>query len=67
MATFITAVDARCPLCGTHILTIGEDGRVTAEELRPIPIHKGGRSGEGYMLCDECGVLAQLPSDLTLN
>lgn len=67
MAAVVVAVDARCPLCGSSILSIGRGGRVTAEDLHPVPLHKGGRSGEGYMLCDDCGVLAQLPSDLTLN
>ena len=60
------SINAECPLCGTHILSIGRGGRVTAEDLHPVPLHRGGRS-EGYMLCDECGVLAELPSDLTLN
>jgi hypothetical protein len=40
---------------------------VTAEDLHPVPLHKRGGSGEGYMLCDDCGVLAELPSDITLN
>ena len=59
--------NAQCPLCGAHILTISRGGRVTAEDLHPVPLHRDGHSGEGYMLCDECGVLAQLPGDLTLN
>ena len=24
-------------------------------------------AGEGYMLCDDCGMLAELPADLTIN
>jgi hypothetical protein len=44
-----------------------EGGHVTAEDLHPVPLHKRGGSGEGYMLCDDCGVLAELPSDITLN
>jgi len=44
-----------------------QSGHVTAEDLHPVPLHKRGGSGEGYMLCDDCGVLAELPSDITLN
>ncbi len=66
MASFALAVDARCPLCGTSILAVGRSGRVVSEDLRPIPLH-GTRAGEAYMVCDDCGVLAELPSNLTLN
>jgi hypothetical protein len=67
MAAFLVGVDARCPLCGTSILSVGRSGRVLAEDLHPVPLFKAGHSGEGYMLCDDCGVLAELPSDITLN
>lgn len=68
MATIpIVAVDACCPLCGVSILTVGREGTVTAGDLHPVPLHTRGRDGEGYMLCDDCGVLAELPSNLTLN
>ena len=68
MATHVVgSVDARCPLCGESILSIGRGGHVTAEDLHPIPLYRRGGSGEGYMLCDDCGVLAELPSDITLN
>jgi hypothetical protein len=67
MATFVVAVDARCPLCGASVLSVGRGGRVVSEDLHPVPIytHRGG--GEGYLLCDDCGVLAALPTNLTLN
>jgi hypothetical protein len=67
MAAYVVGVDARCPLCGCSILSIGRGGHVMAEDLHPVPLHKFGGSGEGYMLCDDCGVLAELPSDITLN
>ncbi len=65
-STVVGMMDARCPLCGASILSIGRGGRVTAEDLHPIALYKHG-GAEGYMLCDDCGMLAELPSDLTLN
>ncbi|HEY7509392.1 MAG TPA: hypothetical protein VIG50_04025 [Vicinamibacteria bacterium] len=69
MATMVAAVDARCPLCGCSILTVGRSGHVTAEDLHPVMTrrHRGSSSMEGYMLCDDCGVLAELPRDMSLN
>ena len=67
MAAVVTAVDARCPLCECSILTIGRSGHVTAEDLHPVPMRRMRGSVEGYMLCGECGTLAQLPHDLTMN
>jgi hypothetical protein len=67
MAAFLVGVEACCPLCGSPILSLGRGGRVEAEDLHPVPLSAHGRQGEGYMLCDECGVLAQLPADITLN
>jgi hypothetical protein len=32
-----------------------------------VPLHPRGGSGEGYMVCDDCGVLAELSAELTLN
>jgi hypothetical protein len=63
----VIALEARCPLCGESILSIGRGGRVEAEDLHPVPLYKMRHAGEGYMLCDECGVLAELPADITLN
>ena len=60
-------VEALCPLCGVSILSVGRGGRVVAEDLHPVALHRRGRFGEGFMLCDECGMLADLPSDVTLN
>ena len=65
--TSVVAVDARCPLCGIPILSFGRGWRVVAEDLHPVPLHRRGGLGEGYMLCDDCGVLAELPRDVTLN
>lgn len=59
------SVDARCPLCGVSILSVGRGGRVLTEAIHPVPLYTQG--GSGYMLCGDCGFLAQLPSGLTLN
>jgi len=63
----LAAVDARCPLCGESILSVDRGGRVTSEDLHPVALYRSGGSGEGYMLCDDCGLLAELPTDLTIN
>jgi hypothetical protein len=65
MGTTIAAVQALCPLCGSPVLSVGRSGRVFAEDLHPIQI--GTELGRGYTLCDDCGVLANLPTDLTRN
>jgi hypothetical protein len=67
MAAFAAAVDARCPLCGSSILTVGREGHVTAEDLHPVPMRRYRGSMEGYMLCDECGVLAEMSREISLN
>ena len=67
MAAFVVAVDARCPLCGALVLSVGRGGRVTAEDLHPLPLYRRGGAVEGYMVCDQCAVLAALPAGLTLN
>jgi hypothetical protein len=48
-------------------LSFGLGGRVVAEDLHPVPLHRQGGTGEGYMVCDDCGVLAELSAELTLN
>ena len=63
--TFVTSVGARCPLCGSPVLSVARSGRVVAFELRTIPL--SGDFSRGYTLCDDCGVLADLPAGLTLN
>ena len=65
--TSVVAMDARCPLCGSPILSFGQGGRVVAEDLHPVPLHRRGGTDEGYMVCDDCGVLAELSAELTLN
>ena len=70
MATHVAArnaVDAHCPLCGESILTVNSRGRIISEDLHPIPLYSHRRSGEGYMVCDECGFLAELSGTLTVN
>ena len=66
MGTAITnTFGARCPLCGSPVLSVERSGRVVAFELRSVPL--AGEFGRGYTLCDDCGVLADLPSGLTVN
>ena len=65
MSTSLAAVQAHCPLCGTSVLAVGPGGRVVSEDLHPILLDPD--MGHGYMLCTGCGVLADLPTDLTFN
>src|SRR5688500_16688782 len=65
LAMPVGSVDARCPLCGVSILSVGRGGCVLSEALHPVPLYTQG--GCGYMLCDDCGILTQLPTGLTLN
>jgi hypothetical protein len=67
VASFALAVDARCPLCGVPILSVDLGGRVEASDLHPVRLYRSRGAAEGYMLCDECGLLAELSPDLTLN
>jgi hypothetical protein len=62
------AVDSCCPLCGESVLSVSSAGLVLADDLHPIALYaKRGGGMQGYTLCDDCGVLADLPSELTLN
>ncbi|PYQ24372.1 MAG: hypothetical protein DMF79_01950 [Acidobacteria bacterium] len=65
MGTSFVAVTACCPLCGSSVLSVSGAGRVLSEEGHPIALT--GDRARGYMLCDDCGMLADLPTDLTLN
>jgi len=65
MGTSFAAIQASCPLCGSPVLAVSSGGRVTSEDLHPIQL--GPLSGRGYTLCDDCGILADLPTNLTLN
>jgi hypothetical protein len=56
---------ARCPLCGSPVLSLERGGRVVAFDLRAVPL--GGELGRGYTLCDDCGLLADLPAGVTFN
>ena len=60
-------VETQCPLCDGPMLTVGRGGQVDADEPYAVPLHRRGRFGEGFTLCDECGMLADLPPDVTLN
>jgi hypothetical protein len=66
MATQVARMDTPCPLCGSPVLSLGAGGRVLAADLHAIPLHRYG-GGESYSLCDDCAVLATLPTDLTVN
>lgn len=63
----VSEVQARCPLCGQPVLSLGAGGRVLSADLHAVPLYTRGGAGEGYMLCDECAVLALLPADLPLD
>jgi hypothetical protein len=65
MDTSFAAIEACCPLCGSPVLSIGRTGRVLTDDLHPIQI--GSELGRGYSLCDHCAILADLPTNLTLN
>jgi hypothetical protein len=65
MATSFVAVSACCPLCGSRVLSVARNGRVLDKDLHPVRL--GEELGRGYSLCDDCGILANLPGDLTLN
>jgi hypothetical protein len=65
MGTPVAAVEARCPLCGSPVLSVARSGKVLTLDLHAIPI--GNEFGRGYTLCDDCGVLADIPTGLTLN
>ena len=65
MGTTIAIVRAHCPLCESPVLSVGRSGRVFSEDLRSILLRP--ESGRSYTLCDDCGVLANLPTDLTRN
>ena len=67
MATPGFAVDARCPLCGSLVLTVDRGGRVLTEYFHTVRLDRNRKTAEGYTLCDSCGVLANLPENLTLN
>jgi hypothetical protein len=68
MATHVAAaVHAQCPLCGESILSVNRGGRIVSEDMHPVPLYTHNRHGEGYMLCDGCGYLAQLSVRLTVN
>lgn len=63
----VMAVDARCPLCGTPVLSVGRGGKVIAYDLHPVPLYRSGFNGQGFMVCDDCGTLAGLNPAQTLN
>lgn len=65
MATSMSPISASCPLCGTPVLAVDGLGHVESDETHPVAL--GRRSTAGYTLCDGCGVLADLPANLTLN
>lgn len=64
MGASLMAVSARCPLCGSSVLSVSR-GRVVSDDLHPVSL--GREKGLGYTLCEDCGVLADLPAGLTLN
>jgi hypothetical protein len=70
MATHAAAhagAGANCPLCGESILTVNSRGHIVSEDMHPVPLYTHKRNGEGYMVCDGCGFLAQLSWTATVN
>jgi hypothetical protein len=67
MAAFALAVDARCPVCGVPILSIGTRGQVLAQDLHLVPLRAHDSRAGQYIVCEDCGRLAELTADLTLN
>ena len=65
MGASFMAVSARCPLCGSPVLSVSRAGHVLSDDLHPVAM--GRENGSGYTLCEDCGVLADLPTDLTRN
>jgi hypothetical protein len=55
----------RCPLCGSPVLSLEHSGRVLAFEMHTVRL--AGDFGRGYTLCDDCGLLADIPIGLTRN
>src|SRR2546422_5032537 len=47
--TSVVAMDARCPLCGSPILSFGQGGRVVAEDLHAVPLHRRGGARGGNL------------------
>jgi hypothetical protein len=60
-------VDTACPLCGTSLLSVDLDGHVEVELLHPVPLHKNRDASEGYVICEQCALLTNLPASITLN
>jgi hypothetical protein len=65
MGTTFAFVQALCPLCGSPVLSIGRTGRVLDDDVYPVQL--GRELGRGYTLCDDCGILTRLPSNITRN
>jgi len=58
---------ARCPLCGQVLLTVGRGGRVTTGDLRGLTLVSSSAGGASFLLCDDCGRLAESPDGLSVN
>jgi hypothetical protein len=67
MAAFALAVDARCPVCSAPILSVGARGQVLAQDLHLVPLRVHDSRAGQYTVCEDCGRLAELTADLTLN
>jgi hypothetical protein len=68
MAAYVVDLHVRCTLCDASLLSVGRGGRVTASpEVHSVPVFRRSGTGAGIPLCDDCGMLAELRSGLTLN
>jgi len=59
------AVDARCALCGAPIDAVGTGVHNARAVL--VSLYKHGGTPEGFLLCQECGLLAGMSSHISLN
>ena len=59
-------VGATCPLCDSPMVVVSAtEKKVVVFDVRTVPMDQGLR--RSYTLCDDCGILADLPKDLTIN
>ena len=64
-ATAAASVKACCPLCGQPIAPSGP-GTSVGDGAHLVSIYRYG-TAEGFLLCGQCGLLADFPEGITLN
>jgi hypothetical protein len=61
----VSAVEMECPLCGRAMRTTGPFADGGGAHL--VALFKHGGGAEGFLLCAECGMLADFPAGITMN